>query len=276
MSISRESIIISTGGLFFLKMADIFKVVATAGYSGLELIIDLDPVATDPKTLLELINKYKLPITSVHMPMQSCNVFGKNTNKILSETLRLTRAVDAKTVVIHPWRVTDKSYTNSLTKTIKTNNNFQRVNCVVENLPKYVQGHSVPSKYYDPSLLASNASFLCLDTSHLATTKLNFLEAIESVLDQIRHVHLSDSNLYSPLDKSDAYTDDHLPPGSGKLPLAKVIRLLQENKYAGKFCIELRPYELKKLSKKELIEKLREHRLNTQSLGNSPIPQSSG
>ena len=78
---------------------------------------------------------------------------------------------------------------------------------------------------------------MTLDTSHAGASGVDLLAAREALAGQIRHVHLSDSNLV--LGK-----DDHRLPGKGRLPLKPLLAALAADGYPGAVSLELKPWPL--------------------------------
>ena len=75
-----------------------------------------------------------------------------------------------------------------------------------------------------------------LDTSHVAASELDLMEVYGKLAGQLRHVHLSDSDLTGG--------DQHRLPGKGKLPLKEFLARLGENDYLGAVSLELKPWPL--------------------------------
>ena len=76
-----------------------------------------------------------------------------------------------------------------------------------------------------------------LDTSHVGASGVDLLAAREALAGQLRHVHLSDSNLV-------VGKDDHRLPGKGRLPLKPFLAALAADGYPGAVSLELKPWPL--------------------------------
>jgi sugar phosphate isomerase/epimerase len=76
-----------------------------------------------------------------------------------------------------------------------------------------------------------------LDTSHAGASKVDLLRAHSVLATQLRHVHLSDSNL-------EAGRDEHRLPGKGRLPLRPFLAALGASGYPGAVSLELKPWPL--------------------------------
>jgi sugar phosphate isomerase/epimerase len=250
----KNKIILSTGSLFHLSIEEIFYIAESAGFDGLELIIDNNKDSTDVGRLKEYIAKYKLPILSVHAPLDNCEVFGDRADSIVQKTLEIAEILESVVVVFHPTRKTYEMYKNDLIQNLKANLD-DKVKLVVENMPKNVANKN-DEIVYDPELFQSFFKDICLDTSHLATTGLDFKIKIKNIINSVKHVHLADSNFVS--EKEDYFVDEHLPCSTGKLDLKWLTQKLSETGYDGMYCIELRPKIFEELKIEEIIEKLSE------------------
>lgn len=246
----RNKIILSTGALFHFSIEKIFYITKRASFDGLELILDENEGSTDVEKLKKYTIEYELPILSVHAPLDNCKVFGDESNNIILRTLEIAKSLGSKVVVFHPIREKNETYQNDLRSGIKSNQN-NAIKMVVENMPKKMEGNKT---FYDPEPLEDFFGDICLDTSHLATTKLDFKTKIESIINSVKHVHLADSNFVS--EREDCFIDEHLPCSSGKLDLKWLAQKLNETGYKGMYCIELRPKIFKNLKLEETANEL--------------------
>ena len=109
----------------------------------------------------------------------------------------------------------------------------------VENMPRNRTGgmFSVRRRScYLPEHLA-DVGEVTLDTSHAGASKVDLLRAHSVLATQLRHVHLSDSNL-------EAGRDEHRLPGKGRLPLKPFLAALATSGYPGAVSLELKPWPL--------------------------------
>lgn len=248
----RNKIILSTGALFHLPIEKIFRIAKSAKFDGLELIVDDNKDSANVDKLKKYIFKYKLPILSVHAPLDNCEIFRDEANDIVLETLEIAKSLLSKVAVFHPSRKKFKTYQNNLRSSIRLNQN-NAVKMVVENMPKNNTNKN-DEIFYDPEPLEEFFGDICLDTSHLATTKLDFKNKIESTINSIKHIHLADSDFVS--EGGDYFVDEHLPCSTGKLELRWLSQKLNEAGYNGMYCIELRPKIFKNFRLDEITGKL--------------------
>ena len=230
--IKAKQIILSAGALFTLPIGDIFRVAKKAGFGGIELMIDKNPETINIRFLNQLRKKYRIGIPVVHVPLSNCRVFGSSAEEILSRSITIARSVEARTLVVHPARDDNNNFTVELEGALLEQQ--IKFGMVTENLPKKpTRGR----RLYAPLAIAKHYGAICLDTSHLATTGLDFRKSVLAVLDKVKHIHISDSNLTTI---KGAVKDEHLPPAEGKLALKWLVKTLIDAGYKGYFCVELR------------------------------------
>lgn len=245
-------------------MEEIFGIAKAALFDGLELLLDDNIANQGTDFLRSLTTSHIMPIRSVHAPLDNSQVFGEAADIILSKTKRLATVLGVSKVIVHPYRHGDPQYIDAISQLLTDMEQpMTKPTVLIENMPKQVKSIELPATIYEPRELIAQFREICLDTSHLATTGLELQEITKACQNKIGHVHLSDSNLI-PIGNQ-ANEDEHLAPGTGKLPLAWFVKTLQLNGYSGDYCIELRPARLKNLSRRELINDLKQitHRVKS-------------
>jgi len=109
----------------------------------------------------------------------------------------------------------------------------------VENMPRSrpqgVFGVGRKTCYLPEHL--TDAGEVTLDTSHAGASKVDLLRAHSVLATQLRHIHLSDSNLQTA-------RDEHRVPGRGRLPLKPFLAALATSGYPGAVSLELKPWPL--------------------------------
>ena len=128
----------------------------------------------------------------------------------------------------------------------------QNVVVAVENMPRSRAGglFRVRRKScYLPEHLA-DVGEVTLDTSHAGASKIDLLEAHSAIALQLRHVHLSDSNL-------EVGRDEHRLPGQGRLPLKPFLAALGASRYTGAVSLELKPWPLGTPDTEAILERMR-------------------
>jgi sugar phosphate isomerase/epimerase len=116
---------------------------------------------------------------------------------------------------------------------------------------------------YLPEHLA-DVGDVTLDTSHVGASGIDLMRTLEKLEDQLRHVHLSDSNLTG--------RDEHRLPGKGRLPLKRFLGELGGSGYPGAVSLELKPWPLGTPHPEEILERMRASLEYTREglLGESP------
>ncbi len=215
-----------------------FTISKKAQFDGLELIFDDNPETSDGELIRRLVKEFDVPVFSVHIPMGKCSVFGNKAANIVRRSFDIAQSVGATGLVIHPERNEDKRYERNVISVLQEYSADSSVTLFLENMPRR-NFSSTTTPFYDPVYLSQLHTPLCLDTSHLATSHLDFSTVVSAVAENVGHVHFSDSTISA--DEHGVIQDEHLPVGRGTLPLGEVIWSLQKTGYRGAYCLELRP-----------------------------------
>jgi sugar phosphate isomerase/epimerase len=125
----------------------------------------------------------------------------------------------------------------------------QGVSVAVENMPRRGSIFGRPRSCYRPEHLAGLGD-VTLDTSHVGASKVDLMRAYSVLAGQLRHVHLSDSDLTGG--------DQHRLPGKGRLPLRPFLAALVQSDYPGVVCLELKPWPLGAPEPETILTRMRE------------------
>lgn len=243
-------VIFSTGSLYPFGLDRIFAWAAEAGFDGVEVMMD-DRWDTHQQGYLEhLMETHGLPVRALHPPIGR-GVWGLEPEPTLVKVADLAARIGAGAVVAHPPRAG-----RSLQKWCKgtlAEARSQGVAVAVENMPmdinQGVLGLRAPRTCCHPEDLIGVGD-VTLDTSHCGVSGVDVLRARETLEEQLRHVHLSDSRLIG--------TDDHRPPGRGKLPLKELLAGLAAQGYPGAVSLELKPWPLGAPEPRKILQRMRE------------------
>ncbi len=243
-------VVFSTGSLYPFGMDRVYALAAEAGYDGVEIMMD-DRWDTHQEDYLNgLAGKYGIPIRALHPPLFR-GAWDLDPEETLVRVAGLAPKVGADVVVAHPPANGMRLEAWSEGTLVEARKNG--VTVAVENMPRdRVQGliFGWDRQYcYRPELLLSLGD-VTLDTSHLAASGVGILYALELLEDQLRHVHLSDSNLTG--------RDEHRIPGRGKLPLKEFLSTLARSEYPGVVSLELKPWPLGVPKPETVLERMRE------------------
>jgi sugar phosphate isomerase/epimerase len=227
-------VVFSTGSLHPFGLERIFGWAAEAGFDGVEVMMDDRWDTHQPAYLAELVEKYGLPILALHPPIYA-GAWRLGREETLVRSARLARRVSCPLVVAHPpppgpplrrWAAGPLAAAR------------EDVAVAVENMPANSPGFFGVRRgsCHLPEHL-SGVGDVTLDTSHVGASGVDLLAAREALAGQLRHVHLSDSNLV-------VGKDDHRLPGKGRLPLKPFLAALAADGYPGAVSLELKPWPL--------------------------------
>lgn len=240
----KNKILLGTGSLYNYGLNRTFELAKSAGYDGVELMLDNTWDNLQSEYLNELQKEFNLPILSVHAGMDFVYLLGNTSKERLFNSLEIAKSVKARSLVVHPSEPYNKRYE------IWFANNLKSIEGKAE--PMQVLAENLPRKYYREDLrrLAFGCfkpkdfgkfPKLCFDTSHFGTTKGNLLAVTKKCIRQIKQVHLSDFDFKIDPEDRKSFYDSHLMPGKGKLPLDKFLQTLKQNKFTGDIVLELCP-----------------------------------
>ena len=240
-------VIFSTGSLHPFGLDRVFGWAWEAGYDGVEVMMDDRWDTHQADYLDDLVQRHGLPILALHPPIYQ-GAWRLGAEETLVRSARLARRISCPLVVAHPpppGRPLKRWLAGPLAAARDEN-----VIVAVENMPANrtdvlsVRRGSVSL----PEHLAGVGE-VTLDTSHAGASGLDLLDARERLAPQLRHVHLSDSNLV--LGK-----DEHRLPGRGRLPLKPFLADLAGDGFPGVVSLELKPWPLGAPRPEEILEKM--------------------
>ncbi len=240
-------VVFSTGSLHPFGLERVFGWAAEAGFDGVEIMMDDRWDTHQPAYLAGLVERHGLPILALHPPIYA-GAWRLGREETLVRSARLARRVSCPLVVAHPpppGRPLRRWAPGPLAAA------REEVTVAVENMPANGPGFFGVRRAscHLPEHLAGVGE-VTLDTSHVGASGVDLLAAREVLAGQLRHVHLSDSNLV--LGK-----DDHRLPGRGKLPLAPFLAALAADGYPGAVSLELKPWPLGTPDPKVILERMR-------------------
>jgi sugar phosphate isomerase/epimerase len=227
---------LSTASAFPESTQTSFAMAAEHGYDGMELMVLADPVSQDADALLQLTDRYQLPITSVHSPclLITARVWSTDPLVKLSRSLQLAERVGASVVVVHPPFVWQRAAAGDFAASIAELQSRTTVKIAVENMfPVAVGRGRITVNTYRPhwNPLPSRYRYYTLDLSHTATSGSDALQMADRMGDALVHVHLADG--------LGSTKDEHLVPGRGSQPCAELLERLVRNGFGGAVCVEI-------------------------------------
>ena len=233
---------LSTGSLYTYGLDRIFALAAEAGFDGIEVLVDPRFDTRQPVYLRQLMERYGLPILSVHAPFRPRRLaaWPRTQPASIAATAELARAVGAEVIIVHLPYWSERDYVRWLRNDLR---NWQQVHpnpvIAVENMPlKWVRWWPfAPLEMWRMNQLEEWGAFphLTLDTTHLGTKGLDPLTVYQRLRDRVVHVHLSNAR------REGRRVREHRRLEDGFLPLDALIARLAQDGYAGIATVELHP-----------------------------------
>jgi sugar phosphate isomerase/epimerase len=231
----RARIGLSTVSVFPEPASAAFELAARLGYDGVEVMVWTDPVSQDPYALQRLAKHHRVPILAVHAPclLATGRVWTTDPWTKLRRARFAAELLGARTVVVHPPFRWQRGYVRAFRTGIERLAGESEVRFAVENMyPLRVGGREVSA--YQPSwdVTADGPYPDCtLDLSHTAVSGSDALAMLEAMGPHLSHLHLADG--------TGRPRDEHLVPGRGTQPCARVLRTLAERGFAGHVIVEI-------------------------------------
>jgi sugar phosphate isomerase/epimerase len=229
-------VIFSTGSLYPFGLERVYAWASEAGFDGVEIMMDERWDTYQEDNLGSLVERHGVPILALHTPLYR-GAWGLGPEETLVRVARLAARMAVSVVVVHPpplGRPLEIWKAGPLREARE-----HGVMVAVENMPRSGAGgmFSVRRRScYLPEHLA-DVGEVTFDTSHAGASRVDLLRAHSILATQLRHVHLSDSNL-------EAGCDEHRVPGKGRLPLKPFLAALAASGYPGAVNLELKPWPL--------------------------------
>jgi sugar phosphate isomerase/epimerase len=243
-------VIFSTGSLYPFGLERVYSWAAEAGYDGVEIMMD-DRWDTHQAAYLDhLADNHGIPILAFHPPLYR-GAWNLDPQETLVRVAKLARSMEVAVVVAHPpppGKPLDRWSAGPLREARE-----QGVSVAVENMPRNEVRSIFRTKRFRSCHLPEHLLGLgdvTLDTSHVGASKVDLMRAYSLLAAQIRHVHLSDSDLTGG--------DQHRLPGTGRLPLRPFLAALADGDYAGVVSLELKPWPLGAPQPGTILERMRQ------------------
>jgi sugar phosphate isomerase/epimerase len=242
-------VIFSTGSLYPFGLERVYAWATEAGFDGVEIMMDERWDTHQEDYLRSLAGRHGVPIMAFHTPLYR-GAWRLGPEETLVRVTRLAGRMEVPVVVTHPpppGRPLERWKGGPLREARE-----HGVVVAVENMVRNRAGvmFSVRRRScYLPEHLA-DVGEVTFDTSHAGASKVDLLRAHSVLATQLRHVHLSDSNL-------EAGRDEHRLPGKGRLPLKPFLAALATSGYAGAVSLELKPWPLGAPDPETILDRMR-------------------
>jgi sugar phosphate isomerase/epimerase len=229
------AVLLSTSSVFPEPTSAAFEMAASLGYDGLEVMVWTDPVSQDVAALRVLSGHYGVRVRSVHAPclLVTQRVWSPDPWQRLRRSAELASELGAPVVVVHPPFTWQRDYARGFGAGLRRLAvEYPGLSFAVENMyPLRVRGREfvpyVPG--WDPTKSGFDA--YTLDVSHCAAARVDALAMAEAMGRGLAHVHLGDGRGEG--------RDEHLVPGRGTQPCARVLATLTANGFTGAVAVEV-------------------------------------
>jgi sugar phosphate isomerase/epimerase len=242
-------VLFSTGSLYPFGLARAYSWAAEAGFDGVEVMMD-ERWDTHQRAYLEDLQvRHGIPILALHPPLRR-GAWNLAPEETLVRSARLARSAGIPVVVAHPpppGRPLERWAASPLREARE-----EGVSVAVENMPRGEPRRVFSIGRYRSCYLPEHLLGLgdvTLDTSHVGASKVDLMHAYSTLAGQLRHVHLSDSDLTGG--------DQHRLPGKGRLPLRPFLSTLANSDYPGVVTLELKPWPLGAPDPETIMERMR-------------------
>jgi sugar phosphate isomerase/epimerase len=244
--------IFSTGSLYTYGTDRGFEMAARAGFDGVEVMCDQRWDTRQPEHLLQLMDRYAIPVVAVHSPFFGVPGWPQDQPSLITRSLQVAEAVGAQVVVHHlpercayaVWQVGDKrsllpllwwdrhrGYRQWLLGEYAQVQARTQVRLCIENMPaKQMLGRLASFNTWNTVDEIQRFPALTMDTTHLGTWGIEPVEAYRQWRSRVYHVHLSNFN-----------GREHRRPEDGHLRLDRLLSELAADGYAGAVSLELHP-----------------------------------
>jgi sugar phosphate isomerase/epimerase len=218
---TRPNLSISTGPLWRLDVNRAFEVVKAAGAEGVEVMVTQSPETQSANELERLAERHDLPIVAVHAPqlLLTRGVFSTNPLEKIRRTAELCKALDVQTIVLHPPYLWQPRYAMWLIHELEDFLQEGGPQITMENMyPVHMGARRMRFHRFGHLHGLERFEHVTLDTSHLAVSEENIVDAYRRLAGRVVHVHLSDNRGKG--------RDSHAPLGRGVLPIEDFVRTL--------------------------------------------------
>jgi sugar phosphate isomerase/epimerase len=236
---------LSSGSLFTYGLERAFALAAEAGFDGIEVLIDMRFDTRQPAYLHRLVERYGLPVLSVHAPFRPARLHAwpHDYPGSIAAAAELATAMGAGIVVAHLPRLFESAYARWLRTGLAVwQQAHPRPLVAVENMPlKWLRWWPfTPLDLWRLNRLEVWSTFphLMLDTTHLGTKGLDPLAVYDRVRERVAHVHLSNSR------RVGRRVHEHRRLEDGDLALDAFLGRLAGTGYTGLVVVELDPRSL--------------------------------
>jgi sugar phosphate isomerase/epimerase len=232
---ARPLIALSTASVIPDRTPDAFEIAARLGYDGVEVLVSADAVSQDVEVLRRLADYHGVPVLAVHAPclLITQRVWGLEPWGKLVRAKEMAEKLGARVVVVHPPFRWQRDYARDFGPGLERMREGTDVVFAVENMYPLRAGGAEVAAYapsWNPVLM--DAPHVTLDLSHTAASGSDALAMASDLGDRLVHVHMADGTGVTN-------RDEHLVPGRGAQPCARLLEGLAADGYPGTVVLEV-------------------------------------
>jgi sugar phosphate isomerase/epimerase len=229
------SLLLSTAPFFRLPLREAFRHARAAGYDGVEVMVTADPATQDARAMKDLAREHGLRIDAIHAPflLLTRRVWGTDPIVKIHRATQVAEQAEIPLVVVHPpyrWQVRYRRWVQTNLAEFSAR---AGIRIAVENMfPVKLRGDKglrfhASQEFED----LDRFTHLVLDTSHLAVSGFDVLQAYRRYRTKVLHFHLSNN--------AGKGWDSHLPVDEGILPLDRLLEDVVQDGFGGTISLEL-------------------------------------
>jgi sugar phosphate isomerase/epimerase len=234
VKVPSAKVALSTSSVYPETTSSAFELARRLGYDGVEVMVGIDPVASDVDAVEKLRDYHGVPVVAIHAPclLITQRVWGSDPWAKLDRSAAAAKRLGANVVVVHPPFRWQRDYARGFVEGVRRLTESTGITFCVENMyPWRTPGGEL--KAYMPGWDPTELDYedLTLDLSHASTSNQQSLDLATSWGDRLKHLHLTDG--------TGSVKDEHLVPGRGDQQAEGVLRYLAERDFAGHVVLEI-------------------------------------
>ncbi|EHR48819.1 sugar phosphate isomerase/epimerase [Saccharomonospora marina XMU15] len=229
---------LSTASVWPLRAGEGFELAAALGYDGVEVMVWADPESQSVSALRKRSRSTGMPVLSIHSPslLITQRVWSPDPVVRLRRSVEAAVELEARTVVVHPPFRWQRRYGDAFADLLIELEEESGVEIAVENMFKVrPPGGARTSRVsaFRPSIDPTDVGYrhYTLDLSHTAAAGMDAMLLAKRMGERLSHVHLADG--------TGVPKDEHLVPGRGNQPCARLLEYLLEHGYRGHVVLEV-------------------------------------
>lgn len=240
MNEAAAQLLLSTAPFFRSPLREAFRQAREAGFDAVEVMVTSDPATQDARSVRDLAAEFELDVRALHAPflLLTRRVWGTDPVNKIYRAAQVAEEAEIPLVVVHPPYRWQSRYRRWITERLPDFSGKTGVTVAVENMfPIKIRGER-GVRFHAGQEFEDLDRFddLVLDTSHLAVSRFDILEAYRRYRGKVRHFHISNN--------AGKGWDSHLPVDEGILPLDRLLAELAHDGFDGSVALELdlRPF----------------------------------